>query len=235
MLNKYFYLTLFLSSTFLSAQQGMDIFYLFDVSGSYHQEILDDAVDFSEDLFSELSNVDKPIYPQKHQLNVIDEYGLTGEPCRDVISQGFTNVFITPSKKKSSRFKSKCLADILKNNPAKNTDMYGAILWAQDSLEDSPAKRKALLIFSDFKDNPAQYFEENINSIDLSNIAVVLFWSDTYVKQHGAQSKKLANEFKKFLLDRNAKTVKVYSLNSVLGDSFAIKNLTKELIDISKK
>ena len=42
--------------------------------------------------------------------------------------------------------------------------------WGYISYLDYKKKRKALLIFSDFKDNPAAYFEGNINEINSSFI-----------------------------------------------------------------
>lgn len=214
--------------------KGMDIFYLIDVSGSYHKEVLKDAVNFSGNLYDELSSMDKPIFPQKHIVDVMDEYGLTSENCSDLVEQGFSNPFITKSSNTSAPFKDECLPEVLKNSPANYTDLYGSVLNAQDYL-DFPKKRKALLIFSDFKDNPAAYFEGNINEIDLSGITVVLLWSDTRVKVEGAQSRKLANEIRKFLKKKDATNVQVVSLKTLKNDRNALKDFAKNLINISKQ
>jgi len=232
---RYFFLMLFQLSILLGqTTKGMDIFYLIDVSGSYHNEVLKDAVKFSGNLYDELSSMDKPIFPQKHIVDVMDEYGLTSEDCSDLVAQDYSNPFITKSSNKSSLFKDECLSEVLKNSPASHTDLYGSILNAQDYL-DYPKKRKALLIFSDFKDNPAAYFEGNINEIDLSGITIVLLWSDTRVKVEGAQARKLANDFKKFLKKKNATNVQLVSLKTLKNDQNSLKDFAKNLLNISKQ
>ena len=232
---RYIFLMLFQLSILLGqTTNGMDIFYLIDVSGSYHKEVLKDAVKFSGNLYDELSSIDKPIFPQKHIVDVMDEFGLTSEDCSDLVEQDYSNPFITKSSNTSAPFKDECLSEVLKNSPARNTDLYGSILNAQDYL-DYPKKRKALLIFSDFKDNPAAYFEGNINEIDLSGITVILLWSDTEVKAQGAQSRKLANEIRKFLKKKNATNVQLVSLKTLKNDRNALKDFTKNLINISKQ
>ena len=91
-----------------------------------------------------------------------------------------------------------------------------------------------MIIFSDFKDYPAKEIKNIIESIDLKNIAVFLIWSDTNVQQDGAQSKKLSNQFKKFAQQRNALDIKIYSLNSILNDSNAVKNFQIHLLKYQK-
>ena len=91
-----------------------------------------------------------------------------------------------------------------------------------------------MIIFSDFKDYPAKEIKNIIESIDLKNIAVFLIWSDTNVQQDGAQSKKLSNQFKKFAQQRNALDIKIYSLNSILNDSNAVKEFSNNLLKYLK-
>ncbi|MDA9841830.1 hypothetical protein N9C34_04165 [Candidatus Marinimicrobia bacterium] len=233
MLNKIF---IFISLWSLSfAQTGMDIFYLFDISGSYHDDVLEKAVNFSEDFHDHISGSDQQeyLFPQKHMLSVIDEFSLKGDPCLNVIEATRKGAFIRTKKIKNDKFSSECLKTVLDSEPANNTDIYGGVLYAQNSL-DFPKRRKALIVFSDFKDYPAQRMQNIIDSIDLKDIAVFLIWSDTDIKKGGAQSKKLSKEFKKFAQERNALDVKVYSLNSMLYDSSALREFSNTLKKVSK-
>ncbi len=63
----------------------------------------------------------------------------------------------------------------------------------------------------------------------------MLLWSDTRVKVEGAQSRKLANEIRKFLLKKNATDVQLVSLKTLKNDRNALKDFTKNLINISKQ
>lgn len=233
MLKKILIFISFFSLSF--TQTGTDIFYLFDISGSYHKDVLKKAVSFAEDFHNHISDSDRPeyIFPQKHMLSVIDEFSLAGDPCTSIIEPTKKGAFIKTKKVKNDKFSSNCLKNVLESKPANNTDIYGGLLYAQTSL-DFPKKRKALIIFSDFKDYPAKKIKNIIESIDLENIAVFLIWSDTNVQQDGAQSKKLSNQFKKFAQQRNALDVKIYSLNSILNDSNAVKEFSNTLIKVSK-
>ncbi len=233
MLKKIFIFISFFSLSF--TQTGTDIFYLFDISGSYHKDVLKKAVSFAEDFHNHISDSDRPeyIFPQKHMLSVINEFSLAGEPCTSIIEPTKKGAFIKTKKVKNDKFPSNCLKNVLESKPANNTDIYGGLLYAQTSL-DFPKKRKALIIFSDFKDYPAKKIINIIESIDLENIAVFLIWSDTNVQQDGAKSKKLSNQFKKFAQQRNALDVKIYSLNSILNDSNAVKEFSNTLIKVSK-
>tara|TARA_B100001250_G_C19772482_1_gene777852 strand:- start:730 stop:1449 length:720 start_codon:yes stop_codon:yes gene_type:complete len=230
-----FLFAILLPLTFLNAQDnnGMDVFYAIDVSGSYHKEHLTTAVKLTGDIYDQLTSSDRPVYPQLHTVGVIDEFGLTPDGrCNETYEQQFTSMFLAPTAKKESIFKNECLSNVLKRPQAVNTDMFGAILAAQYTL-NYPKKRKALFIFSDFKDNPMVLFEQNKEQIDLSGIAVVLVWSDTRAKYEGALSQSLANEFKSFLKKRGALRVDSYSLSSLQGLS-VVKKLVNDLIKYSK-
>jgi len=233
MLKKIFVFISFCSFSF--TQTGTDIFYLFDISGSYHKDVLKKAVSFAEDFYSHISDSDRPeyLFPQKHMLSVIDEFSLAGNPCMSIIPQPNKNAFRKTKKVRNDKFSSNCLKTVLESRPAKNTDIYGGLLYAQTSL-DFPKKRKALIIFSDFKDYPAKEIKNIIESIDLVNVAVFLIWSDTNVQQDGSISKDLANQFKEFAQQRNALNVKIYSLDSILNDSNAVKEFSNTLIKVSK-
>ena len=158
----------------------INLLYLYDISGSYHQKSLKESVRISENIFNSIiSNDGIPFKPQTHQVSTIDGMSVNiGGNCNTRITQ--ENIFETEIKSPGDDFKS-CLKSIVDSKPSKATDLRGALATASKTLQNDDLRGKGVIIFSDLH----EYGEVKKDyPLDLNGVCfyVIVEWADYQIK-----------------------------------------------------
>jgi hypothetical protein len=211
----------------------VDLFYIFDVSKPHLQHI-DQAVNFSSsiyDIFNDLGGVRKV----SHKSSTIDAISLKSKnPCEEIFDKSSKKKTLKPKKRDKKPFVDNCLESIKSHNGSNNTDIFGAIYYATNILQDSSDKfGKVLIIFSDFQVDPLQTTIDNNSQkefkdiIDLNGIDVLLYFSETNPLQGTMIG--YAQEMSDFMLKKGAKTVSIKQLSSVGNSDDSLKSKAQEI------
>ena len=148
--------SIFLYSIFLitcggNKYTGINIVYIFDISGSYYKESLRPSVTLAKDIFKDITGTEGlPYFPQTHQVSTIDAMSVTiGGLCATKIKQ--ENIFEERKINPAEKFNS-CLNKVLNVPMAKSTDIVGGLLTASKSLQNKELYGKGVIIFSDMQE-----------------------------------------------------------------------------------
>ena len=155
---------------------AINILYLFDISGSYHQKSLKESIDISSKIFKEIIGTNGvPFKPQTHQVSTIDAMSVNiGGNCYTRVNQ--ENIFNEETIDPSQQFLD-CLKKVRNSDPTNATDLKGALATASKTLQNDDLRGKGVIIFSDL--------HESLNTkrnypINLENICVYVIyeWSE---------------------------------------------------------
>jgi hypothetical protein len=200
-------------------KNGLNVLYVYDISGSFHTYSLDECIKTGKKIFEELANT--TIKPQIHQTNTISELSVNaGGNCSTTIIQGD----ILDSKEDSQYSIDNCLDKIAAEEPAKSTDISGALLNANLSLSGEEYLGKVLIIFSDFKETANLNIESNLEDIIVIGIQDISY--NAYGKGEYNKLDLYKNKFKTSLLDAGCKenNIKIFPLQSVSLNQTSIIN-----------
>lgn len=197
-----------------SKNTEINILYLYDISGSYHQKSLKESVRISENIFNSVVSTDGiPYRPQTHQISTIDGMSVNmGGNCFTRVTQ--ENIFDKETKDPSDDFK-KCLKKVLDSKPSKETDLRGALATASKTMQNDDLRGKGVVIFSDLH----EYSEvKNDYPLDLSGVCfyVIVEWAD-YQISNPTLIKKDENKFIDMLMNAGVSRsdIKIMPLSSV--------------------
>jgi len=155
-------LSLFLLPFYSCSQNksGLNVLYVYDISGSFHTYSLDECIKIGKKIFQKLTET--TIKPQIHQTNTISELSVNaGSNCNTTILQGD----ILDSKEDLQYNIDNCLDKIAAEEPAISTDISGSLLNASLSLSGDEYLGKVLIIFSDFKETANFNIQSNLKDI----------------------------------------------------------------------
>ena len=159
-----------------SNKTEINILYLYDVSGSFYKNYLNESVDLSIRIFNKLIGPNGvPLNPQTHQVSTIDAMSVsTGGNCFTRIEK--ENIFDEKESDPSDEFK-KCLKKILNTKPSNATDLRGALATASKTLQNEELRGKGVIIFSDLHESMKDKKDYPIN---LENVCVYVIyeWAD---------------------------------------------------------
>ena len=144
----------------------VSIVYLFDTSGSFHQNALPDCLTLAEKIFEEISDVkgDFQIFPQTHQVSTIDASSVKiGKGCSKEVKD--SNLFSSVEENSSI---ANCLKEVQQSKRAQYTDIRGALYNASQSLQFKDAF-KAIIVFSDLHEDvpEAKTFSYNLKDVSV--------------------------------------------------------------------
>lgn len=154
------------------------VYYLFDISGSYHANADGDTSPLRESILKAkeivlyLAQLQDPKYfPQVHQIGFIGEQVEKNLPGIRIEQQG---IFDKPEQGLSNFISSLISIDAVPCS--QGTDIYAGLYKASQSLAGSNSVNQLIIIFSDFHpdtQNPSSY------KIDLKNIKVFGYYTET--------------------------------------------------------
>ena len=202
----------------------INLIYIFDVSGSFHKQSLNESVSLSERIFDEIISPNGvPFRPQTHQVSTIDEMSVTlGSNCFTRVNQA--NIFDeSNTEDPKSNFKD-CIENVLKQPPSQSTDIRGALLTASKSLQNNDLKGKGIIIFSDLH----EYINEKKDyPLSLEDVAVfVIFeWSTAHLRNPELQQRDMDN-FITMLEEAGCSSsdIKFMNLSSVVANPEVVSN-----------
>jgi len=202
----------------------INLIYIFDVSGSFHKQSLNESVSLSERIFDEIISPNGvPFRPQTHQVSTIDEMSVTlGSNCFTRVNQA--NIFDeSNTEDPKSNFKD-CIENVLKQPPSQSTDIRGALLTASKSLQNNDLKGKGIIIFSDLH----EYINEKKDyPLSLEDVAVfvVFEWSTAHLRNPELQQRDM-NNFIRMLEEAGCSSsdVKFMNLSSVAANPEVVSN-----------
>ena len=147
-------------------KSGINILYVYDITGSFHKYSLHDAISTGEKIFKALADIDD-LTPQVHQFSTISELAIKpGINCYvetkaiDIMSADYLEQRDNPVNI------STCLDEIINSKPVMiSTDISGALLNASLSLKGESYIGKILFIFSDFKETANLNIQSNLEDI----------------------------------------------------------------------
>ena len=183
-----FILFLFVLTNCENQKKGINIVYLFDVSGSFYQEALSSSIKLAEKIFDDIiSPTGIPFYSgsQIHQIATIDQKSVTkGGLCSAVIEQ--ENIFADTPKNISIDH---CLNSVKLAQKASATNIKGSLFNAGKALGNNNLYGKGIIIFSDMREAVYKIKEYQIN---LSGVSVFVIWevSDAQLNDGGWQKDK---------------------------------------------
>jgi hypothetical protein len=238
---KYLFFSIFLllSGCSSDCKRGgdVDLFYIFDVSKPHLQHI-DLATSLSENIYDKFNDMGG-IMEVSHKSSIIDEISLKPKsPCGEIFNKNnqpkkLKNK-IKPENRPEKLFVDDCLSSIRLHKGSNNTDIFGAMYYASNILQDSSDKfGKVLIIFSDFQvdalqttiDNKSQ--DEYKSKTNLDGIDVLLYFSETNPLQGTMIG--YAQEMSDFMLKKGAKTVSIKQLSSVGSSDDSLKSKAQEI------
>ncbi len=118
-------LTLFVKGCSGPIKKGVNILYLFDISGSYHQFSLDESLIVGEEVFNLINNVPQ-FAPYIHQFNTIGQISINpGSNCslkKENQDSAKSNAIINPAKKVSLLDRVSRVSCFLDKNTIKNSN-----------------------------------------------------------------------------------------------------------------
>jgi len=198
-----------------SKTDGINIFYIFDTSGSFYDESLPTSINLANQIYKDFSEYN--IYPQVHQFSTISEIWGKTQNC---VAKIEAPSLIDNTKNKIDY---SCLNQIKKHTKAKQTDISGAIKNASASLQGDKYRGKAIIIFSDFDETAHLKFNSRLDDII---VYAVHDYSEIQINNK-SYDKDIA-EFKTMLMDKGCKeeNIKIVELRSFINNpSDAIRYL----------
>ena len=205
---------------------GLNIFYIFDASGSFHEDALPRCITLAEKIHNDISDINGilPIFPQTHQFSTIKEIsmGATGNCIKPIDSPTILDTHDTVHAE------NECLNKIKLSPRAEKTDISGAIANASESMELDSYYGKAIIIFSDFDETAHRKITSS-----LENIIVYAIHEYSEIQINNKSYEKDKNEFIDMLLDNGCKeeNIKFVELNSVIHNPGAILRFLYEKFD----
>ena len=192
-----------------SYKNGLNVLYVYDISGSFHTYSLGECIKTGKKIFKELSKTN--IKPQIHQTNTISELSVNaGGNCSTTIIQGD----ILDTKEDFQYTIDNCLDKIAAQEPASSTDISGALLNASLSLSGDEYLGKVLIIFSDFKETANLNIQSNLEDIIVIGIQDISYISHGKGEYNNLDLYK--NNFTTTLLNAGCKqsNIKIFPLQS---------------------
>lgn len=209
-------LVLFISLNTKIFSQDLAVYYLFDISKSYKEKALDEAIEVSEyiyDVFTDTKFLGS-VSPQYHLAGTIDAKSIKStKPCTTIYKNSNTNIFSSNDDVKKVDMSS-CFDKIKKLPYSLNTDIRGGVFNASNSMSDDISYR-ALIIFSDMENDPVKSFQNKLPLDNLEGITVYMLYSHTMADRKGNITSKHVKEFTKIFKDAGAKDVKAKALQSI--------------------
>ncbi len=202
----------------------INIVYLFDVTGSYHESSLKESASIAQKIFTDMIGPNGiPFRPHTHQVSTIDEMSVNlGSNCITKLDQ--VNIFDDNDDQDPSDSFKECINNVLEKPAAHSTDIRGALLTASKSLQNDDLRGKGLIIFSDLH----EYVNEKKDyPLDLKGVSifVVFEWSTTHIKNPELQEYD-KNNFIKMLESAGCdqRDVKFMNLSSVSANPEVVSN-----------
>ena len=208
--------------------KGLNVLYLFDVSGSFHREALPESILVSEKILELISDPSNGIneYPQTHQVSTIETQSIM-IGSSEYIHIDKKNLFDihqqVPEVDHSSLFSA------IKNSERSSyTDISGALLTASNSMQGN-YKGKCLIVFSDFVEE-LKSEKDYIYSLDDIIVFGVHAFSQNQIQQGNANQD--IERFINMLLSAGCKreNIQIGSLSSIVNSPQQIISFFKERI-----
>ena len=199
-IRKYFILffTIFFISCGGNKNTGINLVYIFDISGSYYQGSLRPSVKLAENIFTDITSTEGlPYYPQTHQVSTIEEMSVAiGGLCATKIKEG--NIFEEQSYNPKDQFDA-CLQKVMNASMARSTDIRGALLTASKSLQNKELYGRGVIIFSDMQEviNERRQYD-----IDLSGIPVYVIYEWSKQQLQNPSMQRNDRQYLESLLDQ---------------------------------
>ena len=195
--------------------QDIGVYYLFDVSKSYKQKALNEAIEVSEKIYSVFTSKKNglgSVSPQYHLTGTIDSNSIKStKPCTVIYDDNSGGLFNTNKKELPSL--SPCLEKIYNLPYSMNTDIRGGVYNAANNI--SNIDFKALIIFSDMENDPLKSFQNKLSLDNLDGITILILYSHTLASQKSNITDKYVKEFIKLFKNAGASEVRAQTLQSV--------------------
>lgn len=209
----------------LLAQDALGMFYLFDISKSYKEKSLNEALEVSEGIFNYFvdSKGFGKISPQFHSTGTIDANSIkSSKPCTSSYINTNKGVFDRTVQEKTSL--SDCLDSISKLPFSMYTDIRGGVYNAGNSM-GSNLNFRGLIIFSDMDNDPKKAFQRKLPLDNLKGISILILYSHTQSSTKGNKTDEYVSNFKKIFTEAGAKDVEAWPLQSIAvqGDKGSIR------------
>jgi len=205
-----------ISNTTLLSQDGMGVFYLFDISKSYKLKSLDEAIEVADatyNIFTDRKGLGS-ISPQYHLSGTIDAKSIKAtKPCTTTYKKPAGGVFNQNENSVKADI-SPCLNKISNMPYSMFTDIRGGVYNAGNSMLDNLDWR-GLIIFSDMDNDPVQSFQKKLPLDNLTGITVLMLYSHTQASQKGNITDKYVEDFKDIFKKAGAKDVQAWPLQSI--------------------
>ena len=209
-------------------KEGINVLYIYDISGSFHTNSLENCLATGEQIFKKLAQ-EESLKPQIHQTNTISALSVSNQTnCSIKIDK----LNINAIQEDRNYSISHCLEGIASSNPARSTDIQGAILNASLSLSGGDYIGKIIFVFSDFKETVnLGITESNLEDVIVVGIQDIAIDNKGKLEYNNIQ--KYQNEFKSLLLKSKCKddNIKIFNLKSLqVNQDPVIKFLKKALL-----
>ncbi len=158
----------------------MQVFYLFDVSGSIHTGAASSpfsrVVPLLERSVNGLGHDGAMPSPQLHRVGTISGLSLNQSPLCEIFIAEAT-LFVPSDTAEAGQEVKECEARLLRLPPDRHTDISGAIKFASLALQGGERQTRVILVFTDLEENLGSGQEPGI--ADLAGVCVAVFYEIT--------------------------------------------------------